>query len=208
MVVMSEPSAVAQGVEEVVPGVWRWWVSDERIGGLESDAHAVEVEGGVVLVDPLPLTGDALASLGTVVAIVLTAACHQRSAWRLRAALGVPVHLPEGSRETDEEPDARYREGDLLPGGLRAIRTPGPEEPHYALHLDRSGGVIFVADLLMRLPDGRLAVVPAQYHEDPEATLASLRRLLDEPFGVMCMSHGAPEVGDPHRALRDLLGGA
>jgi hypothetical protein len=205
MVVMSEPSAVAQGVEEVVPGVWRWWVSDERIGGSESDAYAVEAEGGVVLVDPLPLAGDELAELGTVTAIVLTAACHQRSAWRLRAALGVPVHLPEGSRATDEEPDAHYREGDLLPGGLRAIRTPGPEEPHYAFRLDRGDGVIFVADLLMRLPDGRITVVPTAYHEDPEATLASLRRLLDEPFGVMCMSHGAPETGDPHRAIRDVL---
>ena len=51
---MSEPQAVAETIEEVAPGVWRWYVLDERIGA-ESDAHAVSGQGGTVLIDPLPL---------------------------------------------------------------------------------------------------------------------------------------------------------
>ncbi|MCS6924397.1 MAG: hypothetical protein NZ578_00710 [Candidatus Binatia bacterium] len=37
---MSEPKAIAQQIDEVVPGVWRWFVHDDRID-YESDAHAV-----------------------------------------------------------------------------------------------------------------------------------------------------------------------
>ncbi|MGH3012042.1 MAG: hypothetical protein ACRDMY_09415, partial [Gaiellaceae bacterium] len=33
---MTEPNAVAEGAEEVLPGVWRWGVTNERIGGAES----------------------------------------------------------------------------------------------------------------------------------------------------------------------------
>ena len=202
---MSEPRAVATSTEEVVPGVRRWWVADERIGGGESDAYAVaDGDGRVVLIDPLPLADEPLAALGPVAAIVLTAACHQRSAWRLRRLLGAPVHLPEGSRRTDEEPDARYREGDLLPGGLRAIRTPGPEQAHYALLRERDPPVLFVADLVTRGPSG-LAFVPARYHEDPAETRASVRRLLEEPFAAICLAHGGPVPGDARAALRDLL---
>ncbi len=61
---MTEPRAVAASLEEVVPGVRRWFVADDRIGGNEADAHAVAADGGVVLLDPLPLAEEALAELG------------------------------------------------------------------------------------------------------------------------------------------------
>jgi glyoxylase-like metal-dependent hydrolase (beta-lactamase superfamily II) len=202
---MSEPRAVATATEEVLPGVHRWWVADERIGGVESDAYAVtDHDGRAVLIDPLPLADEPLAALGPVAAIVLTAACHQRSAWRLRRLLGAPVHLPEGSRPTAEEPDARYREGDLLPGGLRAIRTPGPEQAHYALLREGDPAVLFVADLVLRGPGG-LSLVPAEYHEDPAQTRASIRRLVEEPVTAVCLAHGGPVPGDARAALRELL---
>ena len=81
--VVSEPKAVADAVEEVVPGVWHWAVADERIGGYISSAHAVRATGGVVLIDPLPLATDALIGLGDVTAICLTTSSHERSTWRL-----------------------------------------------------------------------------------------------------------------------------
>ena len=40
--------------------------------------------------------------------------------------------------------------------------------------------------------DGGLAFIPAKYHDDPDATRDSVRRLLDVPFEVLCMDHGAP----------------
>lgn len=204
---MSEPKAVAKTLEEVVPGVWRWHVLDERIDA-ESDAHAVSDQGGTVLIDPLPLREAALKRLEPIIAICLTAACHQRSAWRYRRTYGVKVHVPEGCRAMDEEPDVRYRAGDILPGGMKAIHTPGPEEAHFAFWREQSPAVLFCPDLIMRGTDGELAFIPAEYHEDLEATRDSVRRLLHLPFEVLCMDHGAPITTDPHAGLRKLLGHA
>jgi hypothetical protein len=50
-----------------------------------------------------------------------------------------------------------------------------------------------------------LAFVPPEYHEDPEATRASVRRLLALPFEVLCFDHGPPLTERPHAALRKLL---
>jgi hypothetical protein len=148
-VAVTEPKAEATHVEQVVPGIWHWYVWDDRIGS-ESHAHAVSGEGGSVLIDPLPLQETALRSLEPIAAICLTAACHQRSAWRYRRTCGAKVHVPEGTREMEEEPDLRYREGDALPGGLKAINTPGPERAHFALWREQPPAVVFCPDLVMR----------------------------------------------------------
>lgn len=201
---MSEPETIAGKVERVVPDVWRWFVWDDRID-FESDAHAVADARGTVLIDPLPLRPEALRKLEPVAAICLTAACHQRSAWRYRKQFGVKVYAPEGSRAMEEAPDITYKAGDVLPGGLTAIHTPGPEVPHYAFWREAGPGVLFCPDLVMRSEGGDLEFVPPSYHEDPDATRDSVRRLLDLPFSVLCMDHGAPIRKDPHAALRKLL---
>lgn len=201
---MSEPTAVAESIEDVVPGVWRWHVWDDRIDS-ESDAHAVAGDSGVVLIDPLPLQDAALDGLRPIVAICLTAACHQRSAWRYRRLLNVPVYAPAGCRAMEEKPDVSYRAGDRLPVGLTAIHTPGPEAAHHAFLLGPPRGVLFCADLVMRDPDGELMFVPPAYHDDPAATRASVARLLTLPFSVLCLDHGAPITADPQAALAALL---
>jgi glyoxylase-like metal-dependent hydrolase (beta-lactamase superfamily II) len=202
---MSEPKRTAKHVEEVVPGLWQWSVRDDRIGDVESDAHALADEGGTVLIDPLPLEPKALRRLERVAAICLTAACHQRSAWRYRKVFGVKVYAPEGSRPMDEEPDVYYRADEMLPGGLKAIRTPGPERAHFAFWRQQAPGILFCADLIMRVESGELEFIPPEYHDDPQATRDSVRRLLDLPFTVLCLDHGAPVKEDPHAALRRLL---
>ena len=130
---VSEPKAIAHETVEIVPGLWCWAVEDERIGGFFSAAHAFAAEEGVVLVDPLPLETSALAALGEPAAICLTSGSHQRSAWRLRRELGLRVYAPALVKEVEEEPDVRYRKGDVLPGGLKAIFAPGPGTTQHAL---------------------------------------------------------------------------
>lgn len=201
---MSEPETVAEQVEQVIPGVWRWFVWDDRID-FESDAHAVADADGTVLIDPLPLKRAALRKLEPVAAICLTAACHQRSAWRYRKQFGSRVYAPEGSRPMEEEPDAYYGANEALPGGLKAIHTPGPEQAHFAFWRERAAGVVFCPDLIMRAEGGALEFVPPAYHEDPDATRDSVRRLLDLRFSVLCMDHGAPIKKDPQAELRKLL---
>lgn len=202
---MSEPSAIAERTEEVVPGVWRWFVSNERIGGAESTSHAVRGDDGIVLIDPVRLAGEALARLEDVRATCLTAQCHQRSAWRFRRELGAPVWAPEGTRPLDEEPDERYAAGDQLPGGLRAMHTPGPEDAHFSFLLERGGGVLFCSDLLTHYEGRELDFVPLRFHDDPAQTRRSVEGLLDLDFSVLCLAHGSPLTEDPKAAIRTLL---
>lgn len=203
---MSEPKAVADAAEEVVPDVWCWHVADDRLGGYISSAHAVRTDDGTVLVDPLPLAGDALAALGDVTAICLTTSGHQRSAWRLRGELGAPVWAPEAVREVEEEPDRRYSDGDTVPGGLRAVFTPGAGTAQHSLLLERAGGgVLLTPDLFVHLPGEPLGFVPAEYMHDPDAARRTAERLLDLDFAVLCTGHGVPITDDPKAAIRAAL---
>ncbi len=203
---MSEPREIADRVEQVVAGVWHWRIHNSSIGGATSSSHAVETDTGCVLIDPVRLAAEAFASLPQPAAILLNAKTHQRSAWRYRTELGIEVWLPEDAPEADEEPDRRFREGDFLPGGLRAVRTPGPERPHYSFLLEREPGVLFCSDLISNEGARDLRFVPAEYHEDPDETRRSVERLLDLPFTVLCLDHGAPVTEDPKAALQELLG--
>ncbi|HEY6031782.1 MAG TPA: MBL fold metallo-hydrolase [Gaiellaceae bacterium] len=203
---MSEPKAVAQELVEVVPGILHWAIEDERIGGHISAAHAVVGGEGAVLIDPLPLAAEAMAQLGPVTAILVTAGSHQRSAWRFRRELEVPVWMPALAREIDEDPDERYGHDDVLPGDLLALFTPGAGTTQHTLLLDDRAA--FVPDLLLRPPGGELALVPAEYMYDPDQARQSLERLVDEHvFDVLCLSHGVPVTEDPEAAIRAALAG-
>jgi hypothetical protein len=201
---VSEPNAVAETVDEVLPGVWTWSIHDDRIDFV-STAHAVAGPDGVVLIDPLPLQLDALRSLGDVAAICLTAGTHQRSAWRYRRELEVPVYAPALSKLIDEEPDVRYTEADELPGGLRRVFTPGAGTTQHTFLLEHDGGIAFVPDLFAHLPERGLAIVGEEEMPDPEEARRSIRKLLDLPFTILCLDHGAPLRDDPKAAIRALL---
>ena len=172
---MTEAPAVAERAEEVVPGIWHWSIEDERLGGFVGDSYAVAGESGVVLIDPHRLVPEALEPLGPVEAIVLSNGSHQRSTWRLRRELGAPVHAPALSKELDEEPDARYGDGDELPGGLLAVYTPGAGTTQHTL---LRGEVAIVPDVLLRMPDGTVQLVPEEYAHVVAEARRSAEKLL------------------------------
>ena len=203
---MAEPREVAVGVETVVAGVQYWSISDDRIGGVISTAHAVDSAEGTVLVDPLPLAPSGIDRLGDVMSICLTSGSHQRSAWRYREELGARVYAPALSKELDEEPDGRYDEGDALPGGLKEIFTPGAGTTQHTFLLEGNQGVAFVPDLLMRPPDSKLGLVPAEFMHDPDEARRSVEKLLVLHFSVLCLSHGLPVLDDPQAAIRTAIG--
>lgn len=189
---------------EIAPGIWHWTVHDERIQ-FRSDAYAVrDRDGKSVLIDPHPLSESQLEKFGAIKAICLTAACHQRSAWRYRKKFGVKVWAPRGVRPMEENADVFYVEGDRLPGGLRAIQTPGPEANHYALLRLQAARVLFCPDLLSH-SRGKIEYVPAEYHDDPVATRRSVRRLARFRFDILCFSHGAPILRNPQAGLKKFL---
>lgn len=203
---MSEPKAVAERVTEVVPGLWAWSVADDRIGGYQSTAYALAAPEETVLIDPLPLAAGPARQLGEVTAIVLTSGGHERSAWRLRRELGVPVHAPAPAKQIEEEPDVRYGDGDVLPGGLTAVFTPGAGTTQHALVTGGEPAIAFVSDLLVNVPEsGGLALTPAEFVYDADEQRRSVERLLELPFTVLCPAHGEPIAADAHAAIRAAL---
>ncbi|AKU92267.1 MBL fold metallo-hydrolase [Vulgatibacter incomptus] len=209
---MTEPTAHAHKIVRVIPTVLRWRVHDDRIGGSESDAYAVVSQGQVTLIDPLPVGEAELRRLGQIKGIVLTAANHQRSAWRYRKLFHVPVFAPEGPGvsptpgDLEEEPDYRYTAGESLPGGLTPFHTPGPTEAMYALWLDRPRSVIFLSDVLTHDGSGQPTFVASEYQDEPERTRASVRRIIDHlPVQVLCFAHGPPICDEGRSVLERAL---
>lgn len=199
---MSEPQAVAQRARQVIPGLFHFTVRDDRID-FRSDAYALRSRDEAVLIDPLPIADHVLSSFGEVVAICLTIQSHQRSSWRLRKQLGVPVYAPRGAEGLEEEADVYYEQGDALPGKLRAVHSPGPAHNGYVLVHERSrkGAIAFVGDLLTRDRSGDLSFVPDAYMDDPERARQSAKRLLTMHIGVLCPGHGAPMVAGVREAI-------
>jgi glyoxylase-like metal-dependent hydrolase (beta-lactamase superfamily II) len=202
---VSEPRTVAREILEVVPGVWHWRIHDERIDFL-SAAHAVRADGGSVLVDPLPVDSGQLAKVGDVTAIVLTCGSHGRSAWRLRDELGVPVHVPSLSETLRDRADGTYGDGDELPGGLRAVFTPGAGTTQHTLVL-RDPAVAFVPDLLAQAEGEELSLIPAEYMADAAEARRSVEKLLDLDIEILCLGHGVPVTENAKAALRRALEG-
>jgi hypothetical protein len=202
---MTEPREIAGQAEEIVDGLYHWHIHNSNIGGAISSSHALVLGDACVFVDPVRLADEALAALPKPGAVLLTARCHQRAAWRYRRELGAEVWLPIDAPPADEEPDRRYAEGDTLPGGLVAIRTPGPEWPHYSFLRAAEPGVLFCSDLISHDGRGELRFVPFEYHDDPPETRRSVERLLELTFAILCFDHGAPLTDDPKAALRRLL---
>lgn len=206
---MTEPREIATTSEAVTEGLYHWHIANSAIGGHMSSSHAVVTAQDSILVDPVRLADEALAKLPRPTTILLTARCHQRAAWRYRREFGAEVWLPDDATPADEEPDRRYADGDTLPGGLQALRTPGPEWSHYSFFLPAGASVppaavVFCSDLVGELGE-ELTLIPPELHEDPDATRVSVGTLADLPFDILCLAHGRPIVDDPRAALRRLL---
>jgi glyoxylase-like metal-dependent hydrolase (beta-lactamase superfamily II) len=91
-----------------------------------------------------------------------------------------------------------YGDGDELPGGLRAVATPGHTKGHTALHLpDRD--VVFVGDAIVMKdpytdrPGPRLVARAATW--DVERNLASLDAVSATGAGTVLTGHGEPFTG-------------
>ncbi len=202
---MAEPKGRAKMAGEVVPGVYRFTMYDDRIDA-ESDGYVVVENDRAILIDPLPMAERDLKKLGAVEAICLTASCHERAAKRYQRTFKVPVYAPRravGFEKT--KPDRWYGPGARLPGGLKAVHSPGPTDAHYSLYLLRGGGVVFCADLLTNYGGRRLAFVAGEYQDDPKGTRKSVRRLLDLRFRVLCPNHGKPIKTGAKQAIRHAL---
>lgn len=204
---MSEPRGRIEELIELPGGVLHGTLHDERID-FRSECYAIEGARGWVLIDPLPLSGRLLRGLGSIEAICLTAGCHQRAAWSLRAHGGATVHAPVGAPGLDEPADIAFEPGAVLPGALRARASVGPTNPHVVFEWSDGEGQrsLFVGDLAMRGAEGPLRLVPEEHREDPAGLSASIGELAEREVERIYPAHGEPLLEAGRQALKHMLG--
>ncbi len=169
---------------------------------------AIGTTEGLVLVDPVDLTEEAVAALlqpGPWVAMVLTNGNHARAAARFRSRFNVPVYShPDAVGELEIAVDGVLTEGSEL-AGLRVLEVPGAGPGEIALWHEQ--GVLVVGDALVNLESTGLAVLPERYCEDATRLRHSLDRLRTlDPRWVM-FAHGEPLYGEAAGRVRALIEG-
>jgi glyoxylase-like metal-dependent hydrolase (beta-lactamase superfamily II) len=109
-----------------------------------------------------------------------------------------------GAKVTPVRELRTYADGDVLdvPGGLRAVHTPGHTGGHCALLAD-GAGVLFAGDALgtvnARFEPADPQVLP--FNEDAGRARDSLSRLERLSAGVVVVGHGRPFEGTPAEAV-------
>ncbi len=94
-----------------------------------------------------------------------------------------------------------FRHGELLPGGLRAVHTPGHSPGHTAL-LHEETGVLFTGDAVLNVRGVRYA--PGLLCTDPDRNRQSADQLGELEFEVAAFAHGRELRRDAKAAVRAL----
>jgi hypothetical protein len=201
--------AMADTLHAVAEQLWVW-------GGFEpavkADLHscAIGTPEGLVVVDPIELTGAALtafSALGPVVAVVLTNGNHARAALRFRRRFAAPVLAHPGALGELEVPvDGTLTPERLVGGALRVLELPGGGPGEVALYDPREpwGGRLHVGDALIHLESTGFSLLPEKYCSDASLLRRSIRGLEPLPMRLMTFAHGMPLLEDAGGRLRAL----
>lgn len=202
---MSEPKAQANQITQLRPWLLNWWISDERIGNSRSDSFGVRTADGLVIIDPVPLTTQAMAGLSDVHSIVLTTSYHQRSAWRLRRELGATVYAPQGSPTMDEKADIEYGSNGPLPTGFTALPVTSFLTGMNLIYRAEDESVAFCADLIYDDPEAtyRFPREPGIFNRAKGREDAQV--LIEQNVDILCVGHGRPVFEGVNEILQNAI---
>ncbi|WP_221088892.1 MBL fold metallo-hydrolase [Deinococcus aquaedulcis] len=170
----------------------------DHIGSLEDVVRATAAEV-YALEDEVPfVTGtrraQKLPSEAQAAAMLQDPNLHP--AWRTlltREPVRVPVNRP-------------LRDGDLLPGGVRVVATPGHTDGHLSLYVP--GGNILIAGDALTAEDGALTGPREDVTADMPTALASVRKLAGLDVQTVVAYHGGVVAERAGEQLRALAAGA
>jgi glyoxylase-like metal-dependent hydrolase (beta-lactamase superfamily II) len=181
-------------VHEVQPGIWHWqaphpeWNARGAAWGKVVSSYAVELDGGLVLFDPLAVPGE-LEERAT--AIVLTCPWHRRDAPSLAERRGLPIHVPPPDPpDPDPVKGEVFQAGDRLDLGVQAFPGREPNDPVLWIESRRA---LVAGDTLIERDKG--LEFPRDWAPDdasPQEILDSLQVLLELPVELVLPTHGEP----------------
>jgi hypothetical protein len=195
-------------MKEILPGVFHWVREHPKI---KVEVSSYYLAGERVLLDPLVPTEGLDAFPGQPEHVLLTNRHHFRDSDAFRERFGCKVWCVEqGMHEFRHEDRVHpFRWGDDLPGGIAALEIGVICPDETALYVGRDGGILAVADGVVREADGPLGFVPdSLLGDDPERIKRGLkqvyRRVAEERgFEHLLPAHGHPWIGGARDALRE-----
>jgi glyoxylase-like metal-dependent hydrolase (beta-lactamase superfamily II) len=196
-------------MKEILPGIYQWsWFSQEK--GYDFNGHFIVSGADRVMIDPPPLSAEDdawLQKFGPVACIVLTNRDHVREADAYRKKFKTIVLAPEADAPLMEiKIDRNFMDGDLLPGGMKAIHIPDGKSPgESALLLDRGKGILILGDALIGKPPGRLGLMPAEKYKDPAKAREGIRVVCHHDFDAVLVGDGASILTGGRRAIEEFL---
>jgi glyoxylase-like metal-dependent hydrolase (beta-lactamase superfamily II) len=196
-------------MKEILPGIYQWsWFSQEK--GYDFNGHLVVTGAERVMIDPPPMSVEDEAWLqkqGPIACIILTNRDHVREAETYRKKLKTTVLAPESDAPLMEiKIDRAFKDGDLLPGGMKAIHIPDAKSPGESpLFLDRGKGILILGDALIGKPPGRLNLMPPEKYKDPSKAREGIRVLLNHTFDAILVGDGASILTGGRRAIEEFL---
>ena len=201
-------------MREILPGLFHWMAVHPKI---HIDVSSYWWRDQRVLLDPLlPAEGIGAFHGRDPEHVILTNRHHWRHSSELVKTLGCTVWCnEEGLHEFTHGEVARgFRAGEELPGGIQShpVGVLCPDET--ALWLPLGGGVLAVADGVVRdhggplvfVPDPLLGDDPVQIKKGLRAAYAGLCARLE--FDTLLPAHGLPIMGGARQALRAFASGA
>jgi hypothetical protein len=195
-------------MKEILPGVFHWVREHPKIRVEVSSYYLADER---VLLDPLVPTDGLDPFPSEPEHVLLTNRHHFRDSDAFRERFGCKVWCVEqGMREFRHEDRVHpFRWGDDLPGGIQALEIGVLCPDETALYVGREGGILAVADGVVREADGPLGFVPDSLLGDaPERIKRGLREVYtrvaeERAFEHMLLAHGHPWIGGARDALRE-----
>ena len=181
-------------MKEIIPGIYTWsWLSPRH--GYNFNGYAFMSGDGLIVIDPAVMEDadvNGLLKLGTPAHILLTNKDHERLAYELRDRFGAPIYINEkDSTFLKYSPNHTFSDGEVLPGGLRAINVPDNKSPgETALLLSEGEGILFIGDAIIGWPNGEFSLLPADKYKDPNKTKESISVLLDYDYDIVLVGDG------------------
>jgi glyoxylase-like metal-dependent hydrolase (beta-lactamase superfamily II) len=194
-------------MREIVPDVFTWqWFSEPH--GYDFNGYLVCLAAGNVCIDPVEPSPEVLAEIARRGAsrILLTNRNHLRDANRVRARTGgrTAIHPADAgyARGQGAELDDELHVGERI-GGLEVVAAGGKSAGEVAfLWVERR--TLFVGDIVVGNPPGRLSMLKEKVMDDPPALRASVRSLLALDFDTLMVGDGVPILSGAKEQLAEL----
>ena len=204
-------------MRELLPGIYHWTARHPKI---KQEVSSYYFEPERVLIDPiLPEEGVSwfVGHVERPAHVLLTNRHHYRDSDAFVDAFGCEVHVHRaGLHEFKGKRRKRvvaFDPGDTLPGGVEALGIDVLCPDESALLVHREGGIVCLADAVIRDGEGPMAFVPdALLGDDPQAIKDGLQQrfrdlVVARSFQHVLLAHGAPWIDGGSIALNRFAGG-